>query len=90
MHQLNVIWSPADQYMFLFYENSLKRSLVNLSEIISKASGVIDCDSDGKENQVGLTLICHFQFSICLIVTIHAAENRFSKHTLNIFHFSLH
>lgn len=25
-----------------FYENSLKRSLVNLSEIISEAGGVID------------------------------------------------
>ncbi|TKS67473.1 Prolow-density lipoprotein receptor-related protein 1 [Collichthys lucidus] len=34
-----------------FYENSQKRSLVNLSEIISKAGGVIDCGSDGKENQ---------------------------------------
>lgn len=52
-----------------FYENSQKRSLVNLSEIISKADGVIDCGSDGKENQVGLTLTSHCQFSICLVVT---------------------
>ena len=37
-----------------FYENSQKRSLVNLSEIISKPGGVIDCGSGGKENQVGI------------------------------------
>lgn len=52
-----------------FYENSQKRRLVNLSEIISEAEGVIDCGSDGRESQVGLTLTSHCQFSICLIVT---------------------
>lgn len=31
-----------------FHENSPKRRLVNLSEIISKAGGVIDCGSGGE------------------------------------------
>lgn len=69
MHQLDAIWSPTDRYMCLFYENSPKRGLVNLSEIISKAGVVIDCGSGGKENQVGLTLTSHCPFFICLIVT---------------------
>lgn len=60
---------PADQYTCLFfYEIPPKRGLVNLSEIISEAGGVIDCGSDGKENQVGLTLTSRRRYSICLIV----------------------
>lgn len=47
MHQLDAIWGSADQYMRLFYENSQKRRLVNLSEIISEAAAVIDCGPDG-------------------------------------------
>lgn len=59
-----------------FYEISPKRRLVNLSEIISEAGGVIDCGSNGKENQVGLTLTSHCQFSICLVVTGVVAEKK--------------
>ena len=60
---------PADQYTCLFFhEIPPKRGLVNLSEIISEAGGVIDCGSDGKENQVGPTLTSRRRYSICLIV----------------------
>lgn len=53
-----------------FYEHSPKRSLVNLSEIISKAAGVIDCSSDGrkKSGSVDQTLTSHsliFHLSPC-------------------------
>lgn len=69
MHQLVAIWSPADRYMcrffFPLYENSLKSGLVNLSEIISRVVAVIDCGSDGNENQVRLTLTSHSPFSMC-------------------------
>lgn len=53
MHQLDVIWGSADQYMCLFYENSQKRRLVNLSEIINEAAGLIDCGSDGGRKSGG-------------------------------------
>lgn len=81
MHQLDAIWGSADQYMCLFYENSQKRRLVNLSEIISEAAAVIDCGSDGgKENQVGLTLTSHPRFSICLLVTNSHSCSKHGRH----------
>lgn len=56
-----------------FHENS-QRSLVNLSEIISKAGGVKDCGSGGKENQVGLAITSHYQFSISLVTKLPAVR----------------
>lgn len=53
MHQPDAIWGSADQYMCLFYENSQKRRLVNLLEIINKAAGLIDCGSDGERKSGG-------------------------------------
>lgn len=56
MHQLDAIWGSADQYMCLFYENSQRRLLVNLSEIINQAAGLIDCGSDGDRKSGGLDI----------------------------------
>lgn len=53
MHQLDAIWGSADQYTCLFYENSQKRRLVNLSEIINEAAALIDCGSDGERKSGG-------------------------------------
>lgn len=74
-----------------FYENSLKRRLVNLSEIISKAGGVIDCGSDGERKSgrpdINIPLpIFHLSRGYQYMLL----RNSFCKHTMNIFHFSLH
>lgn len=74
-----------------FYENSPKRRLVNLSDIISKVGGVIDCGSDGerKSGRPDINIPC--QFSICLVVTNSCCSGRLSANTRFFFtqHFSL-
>lgn len=74
-----------------FYENSPKRRLVNLSDIISKVGGVIDCGSDGerKSGRPDINIPC--QFSICLLVTNSCCSGRLSVNTrLTFFTFLPH
>lgn len=71
-----------------FYENSPKRGLVNLSEIISKAGGVIDCGSGGERKSgrpdINIQLpIFHLSRNYQFILL----KNSFSKETLHIFLF---
>lgn len=64
-----------------FYEKSLKRRLVSLSQIISKAGGVIDCGSDGerKSGRPDITMLLPV-FHLSLIYQNILMKNCFRKH----------
>lgn len=69
-----------------FYEKSRKRRLVSLSQIISKAGGVIDCGSDGerKSARPDITMLLPI-FLLSLIYQNILMKKCFRKHMLNIF-----
>lgn len=72
-----------------FYENSLKRGLVNLSEIISQATGLIDCGSDGerKSGRPDINIPLPI-FHLSLGYQFMQLRNSFSKHKLSfVFYF---
>lgn len=66
MHQPDTICSLTNRNT-CYYDHFPKRGLVNLSEIINKASSVIASVADGKAYLVGMTLTFNWQFSIFVV-----------------------